>query len=249
MKSGLHRSRGIAALILWAIAAPLATSASQATNQAANELSASRDADSVLSAWEAKVKGLASFTCRFRQEKKVSFMRRPLVSTGRMAFKERRLLWVTETPSESFLSVGTEEVRIYTPEFETLEIYPLAASAGEGGAATLGGFPGFTGDFGTLKELYEVDLVADPAPAAEGDSRLRFTPRAEDVKKDVTAIEVVLDREQVVKAWRLLRANGDELALTLSDFVANAKVADEDLEFEVPEGTKVVRPLAAGARK
>jgi outer membrane lipoprotein-sorting protein len=228
---------------------PIAPSAPQSETAIAPNRAVQVEAEAVLSAWEAKVKSLSSFTCRFRQEKKVSFMRRPLVSTGRMAFKERRLLWVTETPAESFLSVGTEEVRIYTPEFETLEIYPLAAGGGEGGAATLGGFPGFTGDFSKLKELYAVELVADPAPAAEGDSRLRFTPRGDDTKKDVTAIEVVLDREQIVKAWRLLRANGDELALTLSDFVANAKVRDEDLEFAVPEGTKVVRPLAAGARQ
>src|SRR5688500_11745535 len=83
------------------------------------------EVDRVLDAWEARVKSLTSFTCRFEQEKKVSFMRRPLVSTGTMTYRDRKLLWKTETPAPGFLSVDANEVRIYTPEFKTLEIYPL----------------------------------------------------------------------------------------------------------------------------
>jgi outer membrane lipoprotein-sorting protein len=232
---------------------------------------ANDDAARALDAWEARVKTLTSFTCRFRQEKKVSFMRRPLVSSGTMAYRDRRLLWKTEKPSPGFLSVDANEVRIYTPEFKTLEIVSLGApsestpagapaAAGDRPAATpttsaaspmAGAFPGFTGDFRGLRDSYAIDL----APAAEGaedaakegDVRLRFTPRTDELKNEVTAIEVTLDRDSMVKAWRIARANGDELVLTISDFVANARVTDSELTFDVPADVKVTR-LGGGTR-
>jgi outer membrane lipoprotein-sorting protein len=206
------------------------------------------EADRVLDKWEARVKALRSFTCRFRQEKKVSFMRRPLVSSGTMAYRDRRLLWKTEQPSAGFLSVDEKEVRIYTPEFKTLEIVELQGEGAKGQGSTIrGAFPGFTGDFATLREQYQVELLPAPEGAAEGDARLRFTPRSEDLKKEVVAIEVGLDKESIVKSWRIVRANGDELALAISDFVADAKVSDADLTFEVPADAKVTRIGAPGA--
>ena len=68
------------------------------------------EVDRILDAWEAKVHELKSFKCRFRQEKKVSFLRRPLVSTGTIAYRDRHLLWKTESPSEGFLSVDEKEL-------------------------------------------------------------------------------------------------------------------------------------------
>ena len=110
-----------------------------------------------------------------------------------------------------------------------------------------GAFPGFTGDFRGLRQSYEVELLPPQQGAGEGEVRLRFTPRTDELKKDVASTEVTLDRESMVKAWRIVRANGDELTLTISDFVANAKVSDADLTFEVPAGVKVTR-IGGGAR-
>jgi outer membrane lipoprotein-sorting protein len=201
------------------------------------------EVDALLDRWQKEVAGLKSFTCRFRQEKRVSFMRRPLVSTGSLKFRERRILWVTDTPAASFLSFDGKEARIYHPEFNTLEIYELggATAAGGGSSATFmkGGIPGFTGDFAALRQQYAVELL----PAAEGDKshHLRFTPRDADVKKEIATIEFKLDAAFVIEEWRLVRANGDELRLTISDFAANAKVDGKELQFEVPDGVKITR--------
>ncbi len=222
---------------------------------------ATSEVDRVLDAWEARMKGLTSFTCRFRQEKKVSFMRRPLVSTGTMAFRERRLLWRTETPAPGFLAVDATEVRIYTPEFKLLEIYPLAGARAPGASATAGSgaspsqgasptwsgaFPGFTGDLAALREPYLPELR--PLPAGSKEMRLRFTPRREELKKEVVHVEITLDPQYSITTWRIVRANGDELALSIEEFVANAKVSDADLTFDVPADVKVVRPLAGPAK-
>ena len=205
------------------------------------------EVDRVLDAWEARVKSLTSFTCRFEQEKKVSFMRRPLVSTGTMTYRDRKLLWKTETPAPGFLSVDANEVRIYTPEFKTLEIYPLQSNTGGAGgtAGAFGGaFPGVTGDLSKLRETYSAKLLSNDEQGA----RLEFAPKTDELKKQVVSIEVTLDRASLVKAWRIVRTNGDELSLSIRDFVPDAEVKDADLVFEVPPDTKIVRPAASPKR-
>jgi outer membrane lipoprotein-sorting protein len=211
------------------------------------------EVDALLDRWQKSVTGITSFTCRFKQEKKVSFLRRPLVSSGSLKYRDRKILWVTDSPSASFLSFDGKEARIYTPEFNTLEIYDLSGMGpGAGGAAPAsgaggdssssfmkGGMPGFTGDFAALRQQYDVAIL--PAPQGDKSHHLRFTPRDADLKKEVASIEFKLDEALMIQEWRLVRANGDELHLTISDFVPNAKVEEKELRFEVPAGVKVVR--------
>lgn len=271
--NGTVRSAAARALAAWMVLAaaaraqvptppPAAPPANPGAEKVAPENGANDAAvDALLDRWQKQVVALHSFTARFRQEKKVAFMRRPLVSSGHLKYRDRKLLWVTDEPAPSFLSFDGKEARIYHPDFNTLEIYALGA--GMPGAAApaagsnqfmKGGFPGFTGDFGALRQLYRVEFLTPPAAAdgaakdagkeagkgAAADVRLRFTPKGDELKKDVQAIEFLLDPAFVVKEWKLVRANGDELRLLLSDFVADAKVEDADLRFDVPAGVKVV---------
>ena len=216
------------------------------------------EVDALLDRWQKSVTGIHSFTCRFKQEKKVSFLRRPLLSSGSLKYRDRKILWVTDAPAASFLSFDGKEARIYHPEFNTLEIYDLngpmngkeagaaggaAAAAGSGGNSSSsfmkGGIPGFTGDFAALRQQYDVAIL--PAPEGDRSHHLRFTPRDAEVKKEVASIEFKLDEALVIQEWRLVRANGDELHLTISDFAANAKVEEKELQFEVPAGVKIIR--------
>ena len=200
--------------------------------------------DRALGAWEAKVEALTSFTCRFRQEKQVSFMRRPLVSTGTIAFRAgptRRLLWKTETPSPGFLSLDASEIRIYSPEFNTLEIVPLQATGST--SALTGAFPGFSGDFTQLRTTYDIALA--PLPADSKSTRLRLTPRGEALKKELVAVEITLGAESQVEGWKIVRVNGDELTLTISDFDAGAKLEEKELTFAVPADAKILQPAGA----
>jgi outer membrane lipoprotein-sorting protein len=250
-----------------AVVSPLLVQSAAAAAPAPSEV------DALLDRWQKEVSALKSFTCKFRQEKKVSFMRRPLVSTGSLKFRERKILWVTDTPAASFLSFDGKEARIYHPEFNTLEIYSMAAMGGSptppsgsgsssGGAASSvggstssggnssasfmkGGMPGFTGDFAALRQMYDVAILS--AAAGERSHHLRFTPKDAEVKKEIATIEFKLDEALVIQEWRLVRANGDELHLTISDFAANAKVDDKELQFDVPTGVKVVRMGKDGA--
>jgi outer membrane lipoprotein-sorting protein len=212
------------------------------------------EVDALLDRWQKAIGELHSFTCKFRQEKRVSFMRRPLVSSGSLKYLDRKLLWVTDTPSASFLSFDGKEARIYHPEFNTLEIYALGATAGAGGSASglsKGGFPGFSGDFTEMRQQYAIEAL--PVEAGSKDHRLRMTHKDEALKKEVVAIEILLDEALGMKEWRLVRTNGDELKLAVTDFVPNAKLVPKDLAFDVPAGVKIVRvgadaPKSDGAK-
>jgi outer membrane lipoprotein-sorting protein len=223
----------LVALLLFVSPRPLFAQAAPAASAA----SAASEVDALLDHWQKEVSGIKSFTCKFRQEKKVSFMKRPLVSTGSLKFRERKILWVTDTPSASFLSFDGKEARIYHPEFNTLEIYAMGGGASS--SLMKGGIPGFTGDFSALRQQYLVEIL----PAGDGDKshHLRFTPKDDEVKKEIRTIEFVLDPALVIQEWRMVRANGDELRLTISDFAANAKVDEKELQFDVPAGVKITR--------
>jgi len=200
---------------------------------------AGAELDALLDRWQKSVADLHSFTCRFRQEKRVSFMRRPLVASGTLKYLDKKLLWATETPSVSLLSFDGKEARIYHPEFQTLEIYALGAAGGSAAGFGKGGIPGFTGDFAALRQQYAIEALA--VEAGSKDHRLRMTPKDDALKKEVVAIEFLLDDALTMKEWKLARTNGEELKFTVTDFVVNAKVDPKELVFEVPAGTKIVR--------
>ena len=200
--------------------------------QAAAPAASSSELEALLDRWQKSVAELRSFTCRFRQEKRVSFMRRPLVSSGTLKYLDRKLLWATETPSASLLSFDGKEARIYHPEFQTLEIYALGAAGGSAAGFGKGGIPGFTGDFAALRQQYAIEAL--PVEAESKDHRLRMTPK---------------DDALTMKEWKLARTNGDELKFTVTDFVVNAKVDPKELVFDVPAGTKVVRMSGEEAPK
>lgn len=246
--AGMARSGRLAPLQLLALVSLLALAATAAAARQGSEV------DALLDRWQKEVAGIKSFTCRFKQEKKVSFMRRPLVSSGSLKYRDRKILWVTDSPSKSFLSFDGKEARIYSPEFNTLEIYsmggapdgttnaPTNGSSGGGNSSSAfmkGGIPGFTGDFAALRQQYDVALL--PVPEGDKSHRLKMTPRDADVKKEVASIEFKLDDALMIQEWRLVRANGDELHLTISDFAVNAKVEEKELRFDVPADVKVVR--------
>ena len=200
--------------------------------QAAAPAASSSELEALLDRWQKSVAELRSFTCRFRQEKRVSFMRRPLVSSGTLKYLDRKLLWATETPSASLLSFDGKEARIYHREFQTLEIYALGAAGGSAAGFGKGGIPGFTGDFAALRQQYAIEAL--PVEAESKDHRLRMTPK---------------DDALTMKEWKLARTNGDELKFTVTDFVVNAKVDPKELVFDVPAGTKVVRMSGEEAPK
>jgi outer membrane lipoprotein-sorting protein len=80
-----------------------------------------------------------------------------------------------------------------------------------------------------------------PVPDGDKSHHLRFTPKDDEVKKEIKTIEFTLDPALVIQEWRMVRANGDELRLTISDFAANAKVEEKELQFDVPAGVKITR--------
>lgn len=176
-----------------------------------------------------------SFICEFEQKKKVSFLRRPLVSQGRMYFRGRRLLWETTSPEQSFLALEEDQLRIYHPGFQTLEIYPLTGS--EAAARSV---PGLTTDVRELQKLYQGEILERD----EQHTRLRFTPRATGDEAGgasaIRAIEVTLGPDDLLRAWKLEKSSGDELVLDITSFQRNAEVTDEQLELVIPAGVKVV---------
>ena len=212
-------------LLFW-VAAPVQDTSPTAGDPAAEAL---------LDRWQQAMGELESFRARFRQEKKVSFLRRSLVSEGTIHYRKGRLLWATEKPAPSFLALDEQAIRIYTPEFATLEIYSL-----EGRKDLKGAMPGLTFEPAELRKKYDYEVLAKD-PEHPEQMRLRFEPKVEALQEQIVAIQVTLDKQGNVRGWTLEEVDGDRLELTLIDFQANVPISDEELTFEVPDDVKVVR--------
>jgi len=187
----------------------------------------------VLDRWQEEMEGLRSFECEFRQEKEVSFLRRPLVSTGTIYYRDRRLLWKTVEPAPSYLALDEKSLRIYNPEFNTLEIFSF-----EPEARSEGMIPGLTADPRQLREHYHGELLDG---AEDGEFRLRFTPRHRREQSDVAHIEVTLSADYLLRAWTVSEMDGDLVHLTVTAFRPNVPVPDEKLELSVPDDVEIIR--------
>jgi hypothetical protein len=198
-------------------------------------LSAPPDMDRFFQEWAERMKGLTTLEVRFRQEKRLKVLRRPLLSRGviRLKVAEHRLKCVLFDPEgkvETELLVEKEAVRMFYPALRRLEIYELGA-----GAAPPISFPGLGGDLEPLKRDYQLTLER-----SGGEDRLTLIPR--DPASPVREQRLVL-KDYLVKELVQVDKSGDSIRLAIEEFKKNPVLKEEDLKLEVPPGTEVARPL------
>ena len=191
--------------------------------------------DAFLERWAAAMAGLETLEVRFRQEKSIRILRRPLVSSGtiRLRLKDQRLRCTTLDAAgkpETEISAAQGTVRILYPGLKRMEVYDLGGSAPPPVA-----FPGLGGDIAALKRDYEIARTSDGAKDS-----LRLTPR--DAASPLRALTLVLEKLEP-RALVQEAKNGDLVKLTIESFKRQAPLSDADLEIVVPPGTTVVRPL------
>jgi len=196
----------------------------------------SRDAlDRFLAAWADRMKDLKTLEVRFRQEKKLRILRRPLISRGTilLSVPDRRLLSTVagdDGKPETVIAAKADRVEIYYSALRRLEVYDLGA-----GAAPPVAFPGLGGDVAALKRDYEVRLERGP-----GGDRLTLVPR--DAASPIRELRLLLADYKPKELVQVDRS-GDSVRLEIEEFRMNPPLSAADLKLEVPPGTEEVHPL------
>ncbi len=180
----------------------------------------------------------AAVTADFRQEKFTPLLKRPLVSTGRVAARGDVSLWTTVQPRPSAMRVTADQIRIYYPDQSVVETYPVQGQLGALAASPLP-------RLAVLRQFFSFDRL--PGTDA-GTLSVRMTPLTDELRQHVREVRVTLDRAAgSIRRAETTAADGDRTVLTFDHVDLHAPVADADLALAVPPGTREVQPLAGMA--
>lgn len=193
--------------------------------------------EQVLARIEARGREIVDFRARFRQEKTIYVLDKPLVSTGRVLFQRAgRLRWETESPEPSSLVIDEKGMKVYLPKLGQLEVYDLPGKDALGAIMPL-----FGQSAADLGRMYQAELRA---PGAASEIVLALTPNNERVRRAVARIEVALDEKTLLpRRLAYFDPNGDEARTTFEAVEPNVGLGDGDMTIAVPAGTVVKKPL------
>ena len=184
---------------------------------------------------------IRDLTARFEQRRFTPLLKRPLVSTGRIWFKEGRMRWETDKPHPSVTVVDSGDLRVYYPQHRKLEIYRIEGSIGE-----LARGPTLKPQ--VLLKYFHIERL--PAEPSDGRCVVQLTPLEKSTREQLRRIVVHLDHESgLIRQLDWTDSDGERTYITLTEMNANAGVTDEELELRVPPGTKTVRPLGPGSSR
>lgn len=192
-----------------------------------------------LESWSARSKETTSLDIRFRQEKRLRILRRPLVSTGRIRIAGGTIRCEVRDASErpeSITVVTEDRLRIYYPRLGRVETYELGRAAAPALA-----LPFFGSDPATLQRDFELSMSVPEAGDGTDEPRRRLVLTARSEDAPIRWITLVFDGLEVREVEQKDR-NGDRVRMVLEEVRRDPDLRPEDLELRVPPGTKEVRP-------
>ena len=190
--------------------------------------------DCFLQDMESKRGKVETYAAKFVQVKTIVLFEESKMSSGVLLYKApQKMIWKYEEPDKTQMRIEAESVAFYFPELEQIEIYPIGESGG-----TSSFFSAFETGAEELKHKFEVSVYA----AEENVYRVELVPRSEPVSSQVSQITLWLEASDYLpRKMRILEVSGDSTAIELSEIRTNEPMADDELEFDAPEGTTIVK--------
>ena len=176
-----------------------------------------------------------SFQAAFSEQRTSSLLKKPLISTGRIAFeipnKFRRE--VTGANPSLTLSNG-RELWLYYPNFQEAQQYTRGNRKFDEILDSLTDALNFT----QVEEKYQLEAT----PEGDGGYRLVLTPKRSMLKRIIAQLTVTLDKDLNVRCTDLVLLKGDHVVTTYSALRREA-LPPATFEFAPPPGTNISRPM------
>lgn len=176
------------------------------------------------------------FQAAFSEQRTSRLLKKPLISTGRIAFQIPNKFRRELTGSNPSLTVSNgHELWIYYPNFQEAEQYTLGKRAifDDALAALTAGL-----NFARVEEFYKLEINRE----ANGGYEIVLTPLRGNLKSIVAQLTVVLDKELGVRRTDLMLPKGDQVITTYT--AANREaIPAGTFEFVPPPGANVNRPM------
>lgn len=198
------------------------------------------DVDGFLANLESRRGKMESYSARFVQTKTLDLFGETKISTGTILYKApQRMIWKYQTPDRTQMLLERESVSFYFPELEQIEIYPV-----ERGGGASGFFFAFEAGAEELKEGFEISIGAS---TDEKTNRVDLAPRAGSIADQVSGITLWLDRSDYFpRKIRIREISGDTTRVEFSEIAVNEPIADNEMQFDAPEGTTIIENDAGG---
>ena len=177
-----------------------------------------------------------SFQAGFAEQRTSSLLKKPLTSTGHIAFQVPNKFRREVTGSNPSLTISNgRELWIYYPNFQEAEQYTLGKRAifDDALAALTAGL-----NFGHVEEFYQMEAT----PEEDGGYRIALTPKRNNLKRIVAQLTVLLDKELTIRSTDLVLPKGDRV-LTTYNTPRRDLVPEATFEFVPPAGANISRPL------
>jgi outer membrane lipoprotein carrier protein len=211
--AGRARLAGLAAVLAFALAAPLAGSAAD---------------DRGLERLQTFLERTQSMRAGFRQEIVDAAGAVVESSSGRMALKRpNRFRWDYTDPYVRVVVADGERLWLYEADLQQATVRPLTAGLGETPAALL------TGDRAALERF-----TVEQEWSEGGLEWVRLAPRSAESDFEAVAVGFAGDRPAQLDIRDRL---GQQTRIHFSEVQLNARLADDAFTFEVPAGVDVIR--------
>ncbi|MHC4605856.1 MAG: LolA family protein [Planctomycetota bacterium] len=203
------------------------------------------DVSKVIAKVSAAYKDIKDFQMPFAQEKRVTILKDPIVSSGTVLWKTDRLLFRTLKPEKSEVLITDKEMQIWVPALKTIEKYDRTQHK------LMATFDLAAGR--QLKKMtahYDVTIAKAHPRMGEDDSSIlfRLVPKKEQkqIRKYIREMwQWVRRKDHLIFRVAYTDTSGDETVTTfdVDKMKKNGGLTDKDLRLSAPKGTKVVEPL------
>ncbi|MCX6967968.1 MAG: outer membrane lipoprotein carrier protein LolA [Verrucomicrobia bacterium] len=176
------------------------------------------------------------FAATFSEQRSSRLLKKPLTSTGRIAFQIPNKFRREMSGSNPSLTISNgRELWIYYPNFKEAEQYTLGKRAmfDDALAALTAGL-----NFARVEEFYQLEIT----PEESGGYRIVLTPNRSNLKRIVAQLVVLLDKELDVRRTDLTLPKGDQVVTSYSAPRRDA-IPESAFEFVPPPGANINHPL------
>lgn len=188
-----------------------------------------------LSQLDERSQKIEDLTANFTEQKFTVMLKKPLVSKGRVKVMGSRTRWDTTEPHATTLFTDDKQIALYFPSRKTAEIYsinhrlrPLIVSP--------------VPRLATLERHFHIEQVGD-TPSAEF-LRLRLTPKDDALAEFIDEVHVDVNLSTgVAHRFELIDPDDDRTVIEFTDIRINVALTDEDVAWNFPPNTRIVRPL------
>ncbi len=177
-----------------------------------------------------------SLKADFSESRQSSLLKKPVVSTGTIAFEVPNKFRREIKGSNPSLTVSNgQRLWLYYPNFKEAELYTLGRRAmfDDAMAALTAGL-----NFSKMEEFYQLEARHD----GKGAYRMTLRPKKSNLRRIVKELTIDLDSKLDVRRTQFQMPNGDAIE-TDYRHVRREKLETSTFEFTPPEGVNISYPL------